>query len=253
MTTRSLPTSTAALAALALAACSSPDSGSEAAPAESASSPAATETTDDGPNSPQTEADSPAGDSSALVGVTFHEYPAAWLDGSTGNANEDMGLRPGEGQVGGWASAPNGEQWPVYGEFHLDELLAGTESATATAPPEIAGARCEGSWESSSAVWLRDRPSEDNPDGADLNVYHQGPTDGPMCFTEPGGGVAEPEYRLVHYVCHSAGTTARFLVSDAGGGPAVWTPEHTAENDRPCFHFGGDEVRAHQVELSATP
>lgn len=52
MNTRTILTSTAALAALTLAACSSPDSGSEVETAPVAdSSPAATETTDDGPDS----------------------------------------------------------------------------------------------------------------------------------------------------------------------------------------------------------
>lgn len=158
-----------------------------------------------------------------VEGLTFHDEPA------------------------GYIMAPNGAYWQHHGTFDLDSLAESTGQDSAARGAESVG--CESQWAVTEALWLR---QYNDSEGGDYfqDEYDVGPLEGPTCFSEPGGTVASPEYRLVHYVCQTANTTSRTLVAPAEGGARVWTPEYTTGDERKCFTFdGGEEVRAYVTEV----
>lgn len=178
-----------------------------------------------------------------VEGAVFYDYPGEWLEGSTGERHHDIVLEPGEGEVRGWAVAPNAESWPVTAAYDVEEILAG--SADVEDPAEAAAPLdCAEGWEETRNVWLRDL----NPSELGDEDYQDGPTAGPTCLSENGGSVSKPDYRLVHYVCQSANITARTLIGDTEGETRAWTPEYTTGDERQCFSFDGHEVRAYATE-----
>lgn len=149
-------------------------------------------------------------------------------------------------EPGGVIAAPNGAMWQHHGTIGLDDL-----DPTASAAGEVGAAiDCHEQFSETSALWLR---QYNDGEGGDYlyDEYGEGAEYGPTCFADPGGSVAGPEYRLIHYICQSANTTSRTLIAPAEGGEAAWTPEYTTEDERACFTFDdGAEVRAYQTEVT---
>ncbi|WP_218220330.1 hypothetical protein [Nesterenkonia sp. Act20] len=193
----------------------------EATPDESASSnPSESEAED----AEEAESSSPVPNQPDVEGISFFDEP--------------------QGSI----MAPNGAQWRYQGSYDVEALLEKSSGSEAGFP--AAGAiDCAQDWDSTSALWLRTYNDGNGGDYFD-DEYQDGPTAGPTCFGDTGGTVTAPEYRLVNYVCQTANTTARTLFSAAGGGPAVWTPEYTTGDQRECFTFEGEEVRAFQTDLT---
>lgn len=121
----------------------------------------------------------------------------------------------------------------------VEAANASVELSTGDQP---VAADCAQDWEATQYYWLREETQQHAHD------YHSGPTAGPTCFTESGGVVTDPEYRLIHHLCQAPHTTARTLFSPDEGQTILWSPEYTTEDHTVCLDFG-QEVRAYQAEV----
>ncbi|GAB3842672.1 hypothetical protein [Nesterenkonia populi] len=250
---RTLSTATAlSTALLALTACTSDDEG----PPEPAGAP---ETEAQGPspeeslewlNEEEQEADH-SGDGISDAEITSNDEP-----GEASPSHEDLPSADGitlYEHPSQSIMAPNGEGWTVDGSIDPDTLQEADQPPNAL-DLSSAETNCEENWPTTQALWLRahgDGGTTEGPQDYFYDNYDDGPTEGPLCFNEPGGAPANPEYRLVHYICQSSNTTSRTLVSTTEGDSFAWTPEYTTDERRACFHFGGEEVRAYAVEATS--
>lgn len=241
----------AALAAVLLAGCASGSdetSGGDLSP----TTPRTTASTEEqAGSSPSTPTESDTADADDGWGES-EDFRAEWDEGrGSSDAYEevlDLGYSPDdEGLIdlpgaADWVFAPNGELWDVDMFYDLEVLLETGDPGPPSDGP--ASFSCAERWEDIDFLMLRGGPEYPH-------LYGVGAAAGPTCFEAPGGAVSDPGLREAHYLCQTANTSARALVSPVDDGPVVWTPQHTSPDERQCFGFGGAEIAVHEVDVSA--